>query len=879
MSDKVMLLDGNSLVHRAFHALPLLSNRRGVFTNAVLGFTTMLFKLLKNEKPDYIAVAFDKGRTFRHDEYEKYKAHRKPLPEELRHQFILVKDILEALNIKIIECEGYEADDILGTLAKKAEERGLKTIIVTGDGDALQLVSPKTTVMLTRRGISQMETFDLKRIKEKYNLNPEQLVDVKALMGDASDNIPGVPGIGEKTALKLIGEFNSIDNLLKNLNKLSKKHAERIQQYQEQLLLSRMLAEICIDLELDIDILECRYTEPCYDRLLKIFDELDFRKLTKEVLEKMKGEDKNKNDAELENVEEITTAEKLAQVVERVLESRKASMHFIFEGVSHFQSRIKGIGLSVEGKSYALNFTDSDNQHEEKILQTLQPLFINRALEITLYDSKKTIAVLMVKGIEINFVPDDVMIAAYLLNPSASGYDLRTLALEYLDMTAVEPENPGFKAAYYAGILLELRDELINRLKIAQMESLYYDLELPLARILAKMEISGVALDREKLKEMSQEFAEKIEEVTVEIYELAGEKFNINSPKQLAYILFEKLKLPAVKRTKTGYSTGAAVLEELTQHHEIAAKILYYRQLMKLKSTYLDGLDKLVDEKTGRVHTTFNQTITATGRLSSAEPNLQNIPVRLEMGRKIRKLFIPKNEGWLILAADYSQIELRVMAHLSGDENLKKAFLNGEDIHARTASEVFGVDIKDVDRNMRRMAKAVNFGIIYGISDFGLARDLGISRQEAKRYIEKYFQRYPSVKAYMEKIIMEAREKGYVTTLLNRRRYIPELFSSNRNVRGFGERTAINTPIQGSAADIIKLAMLRVDEEIEKKGLKVEMVLQVHDELIFEVPKEELQETAQLIKKEMEGAYKLSVPLVVDLKYGDNWYDMEPLKL
>ncbi|NLO89512.1 MAG: DNA polymerase I [Clostridia bacterium] len=874
-----MLLDGNSLVHRAFHALPLLSNRRGVFTNAVLGFTNMLFKLLKEEKPDYIAVAFDKGKTFRHDEFEEYKAQRKPMPEELRHQFILVKDILEALNIKIVEQEGYEADDILGTLAKKAEEKGLQVMIVTGDSDALQLVSPKTTVMLTRRGISQMETFDLERVKEKYNLNPEQLVDVKALMGDASDNIPGVPGIGEKTALKLIGEYDSINNLLKNLNNLSKKHAEKIQQHQEQLLLSRMLAEIRIDLELDMDILECRYTDPDYDRLLKIFDELDFRKLTKEVLEEMKGEDISKNEAGLDSVEEITTVQKLAQIVEKVLESGKASMHFIFEGTSHFQTRIKGIGLSVEGKSYALNFTDSDNLHEEKVLKTLQPLFVNRDLEITLYDSKKTIAVLMVKGIEINLVPDDIMIAAYLLNPSASGYDLQTLALEYLDITVVEPGNPGLKAAYYAGILLELKEELVNRLKIAQMESLYYDLELPLARILAKMEISGVALDREKLKEMSREFAEEIEGLSAEIYELTGEEFNINSPKQLGYILFEKLKLPVIKRTKTGYSTDADVLEELSEHHEIAKKILHYRHLMKLKSTYLDGLDKLVDEKTGRVHTTFNQTITATGRLSSSEPNLQNIPVRLEMGRKIRKLFIPKNKGWFILAADYSQIELRVMAHLSGDENLRTAFINGEDIHARTASEVFGVDIKDVDSNLRRMAKAVNFGIIYGISDFGLARDLDISRQEAKSYIEKYFQRYPGVKAYMKKIVMEAKEKGYVTTLLNRRRYIPELFSKNRNVRGFGERTAINTPIQGSAADIIKIAMLRLDEEIEKKGLKGEMVLQVHDELIFEVPKEELHETAQLIKKEMEGAYKLSVPLVVDVKYGDNWYDMEPCNL
>ncbi|KUK10639.1 MAG: DNA polymerase [Clostridia bacterium 41_269] len=882
MGKKVMLLDGNSLVHRAFHALPLLSNRGGVFTNAVLGFTTMLFKLLKNEKPDYIAVAFDKGRTFRHDEYEKYKAHRKPVPDELRHQFVLVKDILSALNIKIFEYEGYEADDILGTLAKKAEEEGLEPIIVTGDSDALQLVSPSTKVMLTRKGISQIETFDIEKIKEKYNLEPKQLVDVKALMGDASDNIPGVPGIGEKTALKLIREFKDIDNLLKNLAKLpSKKLMKNIKEHQEQLLMSRMLAEIRTDLELEGDILECRTARPDYDRLLKIFDELDFRKLTKEVLEEMKlsEEEEEKNNGEKKNVEEIDNVERLSQLIEGVLKSKKAAMHFVFEGSSYFQSRIIGFGLSFDGKSYALNLNDSGKKSEDKLLQVLKPLFENHTLDIILYDSKKTIAVLKVKGIDINFLPDDIMIAAYLLNPSASGYDIQYLALEYLDKTVVEPENPGIRAACYAELIMDLRDELVDRLKIAQMDSLYYDLELPLARILAKMEISGVTLDRERLKEMSQEFAEKIEEVTSEIYELAGEEFNINSPKQLAYILFEKLKLPVIKRTKTGYSTDAAVLEELAQYHEIAAKILYYRQLMKLKSTYLDAMDKLVDEKTGRIHTTFNQTITATGRLSSAEPNLQNIPVRLEIGRKIRKLFIPKYSGWFILAADYSQIELRVMAHLSEDENLRKAFLKGEDIHARTASEVFGVKIEDVDRNMRRMAKAVNFGIIYGISDFGLARDLGISRQEAKRYIEKYFQRYPGVKAYMEKIVEEAREKGYVTTILNRRRYIPELFSTNRNVRGFGERTAINTPIQGSAADIIKLAMLRVDKEIENSSLKVEMVLQVHDELIFEVAEEDLQDAAVMIKREMEGAYNLRVPLVVDLKYGKNWYDMEPLEL
>jgi len=876
---KFMILDGNSLVHRAFHALPLLSNRQGVFTNAVLGFTTMLFKLLKNEKPDYIAVAFDKGRTFRHDKFKDYKAHRKPTPEELKHQFIFVKKILEALNIKIFECEGYEADDIVGTLVKIAEEKGLRNIIVTGDSDVLQLVSPSTSVMLTRKGISEIDTYDLNKVKEKYQLEPQQLVDVKALMGDASDNIPGVPGIGKKTAVKLVREYKSLDNLLKNMDKMSSnKLAEKLKKFKDQLQMSRKLATIETDVDLSADPLECTYTKPDYEALLKIFEELDFRKLTKEILEEMKvSAETNGNESKTDgDFMEVRSVEQAEDLVGKLSGSEAVAVYPVIQGKSYRQTEIKYIGLATEGKAYVVNFEDSE--HREALLSILRSLFENQDTGMIFHDSKKAIAVLKVKGIEVNSVIDDTMIAAYLLNPSAAGYELQELSMEYLDLTVVEPENPKLKAALYSEVILKLRNELASRLKIAELDKLYYDLELPLARVLAKMELRGVAVDLKKLEEMSRELAGKIEEVSREIFELAGEKFNINSPKQLGYILFEKMGLPVIKRTKTGYSTSAAVLEELSNYHEIATKILYYRQLVKLKSTYVDGLNKLVDKDTGRVHTTFNQTITATGRLSSTEPNLQNIPIRMEMGRKIRKVFVSRSEDWLILAADYSQIELRVLAHLSGDENLKKAFHNREDIHTRTASEVFGVKIEDVDRNMRRMAKAVNFGIIYGISDFGLARDLGITREEARRYIDKYFERYPGVKTYMEKMVTEAREKGYVTTLLNRRRYLPDIFSSNRNIRSFGERTAMNTPIQGSAADIIKLAMLKVDKEI-KEGFKTEMVLQVHDELIFEVPKSELREAAELIKSLMEGAYKLDVPLVVDVKYGPNWYDMQPLNI
>jgi len=874
---KFMVLDGNSLIHRAYHALPLLSTRQGVFTNAVLGFTTMLFKLLKQENPDFIAVAFDEGKTFRHEEYEEYKGHRKPTDEELKHQFPLVKEVLNALNIKMISAPGYEADDVIGALTKIAEEEGLNSIVVTGDRDSLQLVSQATHVFITKKGISEIKEYDQKVILDEYGLNPRQLIDVKALMGDKSDNIPGIPGVGEKTAVKLIREFGSIENLVENLDRVSPaKLQEKLKQYQDQLRLSFRLAEIQRDISLEVGLTDCEYSEPNYNELLSLFEKLEFRKLTKDILGELKSE--TEVNVECEDVPEFVipcSGEEFKSFIESINLDEPAAVYLDSKDKAYAMGNGLVLAFYQQCASCAVELKKVLEYEGSKDL--LKGLFSKG--KMVFHDAKKAMWELGKLGIRINERFEDTQLAAYLLNPSASEYSLQQLSAEYLNRTIIEKEDVLSTCVIYAKEILDLLPVLTDKLKDSGLYELYTKVELPLEQVLYEMESNGISVNEQILKDMSEELGKEIDSLTLEIYEMAGETFNLNSPKQLGEVLFGKLGLPSARKTKTGYSTSAEVLEQLSGQHPIIDKILLHRQLVKLKSTYTDGLFKLVDKNTGRIHTTFNQTITATGRLSSTEPNLQNIPVRMEMGRKIRKVFVAGKKDWVLLSADYSQIELRVLAHFSKDENLMHAFFAREDIHSWTASQVFGVDIEDVDYNMRRMAKAVNFGIVYGISDYGLSRDLGITRKEAAAFIERYYARYPGVKVYLDKTIAEARENGYVTTILNRRRYLPDLFSSNRNVRSFGERTAMNTPIQGSAADIMKLAMLEVDKEMKSRGSEGLMLLQVHDELIFESPEAELEASAAMVKSCMENAYSLNVPLEVDLKYGYNWYEMNSLDL
>lgn len=877
MPGKLLILDGNSLVHRAFHALPLLSTREGVFTNAAYGFTTMLLKALEQEKPTHIAVAFDRGRvTFRHEQYQGYKGQRKETPEELRTQFTLVKRILAAFNISTFEAEGYEADDLIGTLARQAEEVGLETVIVSGDRDTLQLVSARTKALLVKKGISQVQLYDPEILARELGIEPRQVADLKALMGDASDNIPGVPGIGEKTALRLIREYGSLENLLTHLDHLSPRSlGEKLAAHADQARMSKALATIYCQVPLTVDWETCRHRPPDREQLRALFEELEFKSLMKLV----QNQEPERETAQAEQERppaapsgwyELHSPDELKRYLAAVEAAGRGAITLVWQGTEYLRAPVLALGLACPGAPpavYALRNGPPWAVLGEFFAQTRAAIFG--------HDLKAILVALARQGVPLWWPAGDTMLMAYLRDPGAPGYPLgELLAREGKRRPpAATPEEEAAEAA--AGVL-ELAAVLEPQIKLLQMERLYYEVELPLVRVLAAMELAGIKVDGQQLEVLGDELGAGMEAVAAEIYRLAGEEFNVNSPRQLGVILFEKLGLPRGRKTKTGYSTSAAVLEELAAIHPIAARVLEYRTLMKLKSTYIDGLRPLIHPETGKIHTTFHQTITATGRLSSAEPNLQNIPVRLELGRRLRKAFGPSSADRVILTADYSQIELRVLAHISEDEGLTAAFHEGEDIHTRTACEVFGVSPDQVTPEMRRRAKAVNFGIVYGISEYGLARDLGISRQEARGYIDRYFQRYPGVKRYVDEVVARAKEDGYVTTLLNRRRYLPDLFSRDPATRNFGERTAMNTPIQGSAADIIKLAMVKLYRALNAAGLKSEMVLQVHDELIFDVPREELDTVTALAKQYMENALPLRVPLVVDLKYGPNWYDLEP---
>ena len=869
---KVLLLDGNSLAYRAFFALPLLTNDQGVHTNAVYGFAMMLQKILDEEKPTHMLVAWDAGKTtFRHETFKEYKGGRQKTPPELSEQFPYLRKMLSAYNIRQYELESYEADDIIGTLSREAESGSDETVIISGDKDLTQLAADDVTVCITRKGITDIERYTPEHVMEKYGLTPGQIIDMKGLMGDASDNIPGVPGVGEKTAIKLLKQFGSVEGVYEALGEVSgKKLKEKLEENEELARMSKELATINTGSPVEIGVDDILYSGPDMEEVAKIWQELNFRTL----LEKMDAPVR-----EEEPLEEFSCP--VVDTVPEDLLTDGVAIHLELAGEQYHTAEILGLALS-DGEETVFIRPD-DAKEDARLFSWLSDH--SKAKWST--DSKSALASLTRLGVETEGIGFDLLLAAYIANPSVSLTDTASIASEF-GWTGIPSDESVYgkgakksvpdigTVAAHAGrkamAVARLKDRVEEKLKANEQYDLYRELELPLASILGKMEAEGVGTDRETLIDIGEDLGGKLEAIEREIYEIAGEEFNINSTKQLGVVLFEKLGLPPIKKTKTGYSTAADVLEKLEGRHEIIRHILEYRQLGKLKSTYIEGLLKEIHPD-GRIHTYYQQALTQTGRLSSTNPNLQNIPVRIEEGRKIRKAFIPSEPGWMMFAADYSQIELRVLAHMSGDERLIQAFRDGADIHTRTAGDVFHVAPEDVTSDMRRAAKAVNFGIVYGISDYGLSQSLNISRKEAGEFIDRYLASFPGVQAYMENIVAEARKQGYVTTLLNRRRYLPDITSSNFNLRSFAERTAMNTPIQGTAADIIKKAMVMMDERLERENVRARMLLQVHDELIFECPEEEVAVLEKIVPDVMESAMSLDVPLKVESASGPSWYD------
>ncbi|WP_455661576.1 DNA polymerase I [Pradoshia sp.] len=873
MNKRIVLIDGNSIAYRAFFALPLLNNDKGVHTNAIYGFAMMLNKIMEDEKPTHMLVAFDAGKTtFRHSTFAEYKGGRQKTPPELSEQFPFIRELLDAYGISRYELTNYEADDIIGTLATLAEGEGYEVTVISGDKDLTQLASEKTTVRITRKGITDMEDYTPEHIREKYDLTPDQIIDLKGLMGDSSDNIPGIPGVGEKTALKLLHQFGSVEAVVESPDKVSgKKLKEKIEEYKEQAILSKQLATIERKAPIEVSLGEIDYTGADQEKLLAIYKELGFATLI-EKLDPVKAEE--------EDILEEIDYTFIKEITEDIFTEDTALYVEILEDNYHTAPII---GLAVSNAK-GIFFMETDTAVQSEVFKRWAE---NPDMKKTVHDAKQAVVALHRHGIELKGVAFDLFLASYVLNPAEPEVDMADLAKKHLaghiqtdehvygkgaKRKIPAPEVCGEHIARKAHSMGLIKASIESQLIANAQLSLLNDLELPLALILAEMEITGVKVDKERLKEMGGELAARLADIETKIYDLAGEKFNINSPKQLGVILFERMGLPVIKKTKTGYSTSADILEKLENKHEIIREILNYRQLGKLQSTYIEGLLKVIHED-GKVHTRFNQALTQTGRLSSTDPNLQNIPIRLEEGKKIRQAFVPSVEDWVIFAADYSQIELRVLAHIADDENLINAFKEDMDIHTKTAMDVFHVEEEEVTSIMRRQAKAVNFGIVYGISDYGLSQNLNITRKEAGTFIERYLESYPGVQRYMKDIIEEAKELGYVTTLLHRRRYIPEINNRNFNVRGFAERTAMNTPIQGSAADIIKLAMIHMNDRLKRENLKAKLLLQVHDELIFEAPKDEIDILKKIVPEEMENAIQLSVPLKVDYSFGDTWYD------
>ena len=840
--EKFLLVDGNSLLNRAFYALPVLSTASGEYTNAVYGFFNMLFNMMDRLEPEYAAVAFDrKEPTFRHKEYLEYKAGRKPMPDELIPQFPLLKSALEEANIPFIEMPGFEADDLLGTLSLMGENSGLECCVLSGDKDVLQLVSEHTTDYVTKKGISELETYTPEFLAEKMGLEPNQIVELKALMGDNSDNIPGIPGIGEKTALKLLGEYKNVDNLLAHADEIKGKLGEKIAAGRESALLSRRLALIDRRVPIEGGAEQFRYKKADVEILRALFTRLEFKSLLKKLPAPEIGPETR---SQTEIIE--LTPEKLPELGEKLAvywsAGETGGLHITDDGKREYYIKVCD-GLLDEGIA------------PQAALEALCPLMQGR--KIIGFDIKALMHALLEFELALPKSYEDAVLAWYLLEPLRNDYPIEALEEKY---------SPGKACAVWNAF-----EEFSARLEAEGMNALYREIELPLLRVLFDMETEGFRADADVLRELSVQYTARLNSLSERIFLLAGENFNINSTKQLGGVLFEKLGLPHGRKTKTGYSTDIDVLENLREQHEIIPLIMEYRQLQKIKSTYTDGLLALI-QPGGRIHTTFKQTVTATGRISSVEPNLQNIPVRTDEGRNIRRAFIPA-EGCVLLDGDYSQIELRVLAHLSGDEHLIRAFNEDEDVHTSTAARVFNVPLDEVDAAMRHAAKAVNFGIIYGISDFGLASNIGVSRRQAGEYINEYFQSYPRIKEFMDECVSKAREKGYAQTIMGRRRPMPELNSSNYNTRTFGERAAMNMPVQGSAADIIKAAMIKTARALKERNLKSRLILQVHDELIIEAPEKEAEEAGRLLRECMENVLRLSVPLKVEVKAGKSWYE------
>ena len=874
----VVLVDGSNYIYRAFYAIPLLTNSKGFPTNAIYGFTNMLLKLLRDLAPDYIVMTFDlKGPTTRHGEFEDYKATRKPMPDDLIPQIPFIKDVVRGLSISVLEKQGVEADDIIGTLAQQASKRGWRTAVISGDKDLMQLVDENVTMIDTMKD----KTYDVAAVKERFGVGPDKVVEILGLMGDTSDNIPGVPGIGPKTAQRLIEEYGSVEEVIKNSENLRNiKLRETFRTYAKQARLSHQLASIRKDIEIDFDLRDAAIKEPDKEILSQLFSEFEFSSLLQEI----------KRDTEKVSKEykQILDKKSLDELIAHLQKSSEFSCEVVWEKNS--PADLIGIAVSTGNDAFyvPLGHTNAQVQLTAKeVFATLAPVFSDSKIKKYGHDLKNTLVFLTDLAVDMQ-ATEDVMLAAYLLNPAKNSYELAELSWEYLHQQVSTPNDvaggkgktyplalvPVDKMTAYAGeradAIFALAPTLAAKLKKIDAIDLFREVEMPLLYVLTAMEKKGVLVDTSILKQMSTELGQLLSISEEKIYRLAGEKFNINSPKQLQVILFEKLKLPTGKKTKDGYSTDVDVLNELARGHELPAEILAYRSLSKLKSTYIDALPALINTQTGRIHTSYNQTVTATGRLSSSNPNLQNIPIRTLEGKRIRQAFIAAPDC-VFISADYSQIELRVLAHLSEDETLLEAFTSGEDIHTRTASDVFGVFPQMVNADMRRQAKVINFGILYGMSAFGLARELGVSLKIAQAYIGGYFQRYKKVRIYLDGILEDARRDGFVCTLLNRRRYLPELKSKIPSVRQFAERMAINTPIQGTAADLIKVAMVNIAQLLMKKNLAARLIMQVHDELVVESPVAEKEEIMKLIKKEMEEVIKLKVPLRVEIASGKNW--------
>lgn len=879
MNKTLVIIDGNSIINRAFYALPEMSNKEGLKTNAIYGFTNMLLKIIDTYNPTHISVAFDrKAPTFRHIEFKEYKAGRKKMPDELREQFEPLKDLLDKFNIHRLEIDGYEADDIIGTVSKIAEDNGFKVYIVTGDKDAIQLASNKTTTLITKKGVGEVEEYDYDSVIEKYEMTPTQFIDLKGLMGDKSDNIPGVPGIGEKTGIKLIKEFSSIEGIFDNIDSIKGSTKKKLEENKELAIMSKKLATIIRDVPVEFNLEELEYGNYNTKDILDVFKYLGFTSLIPRIGSLDESED-IVNEANVE----ISKLEDIDEFINKVKENNELIIKTVTREGNILDKRIKYIFLSVDGKK--IYYVEENSIHK------LEYIFTSNEIKKLGYNLKDDYIALKPYGIKLENIYFDITIAEYLIDSmSSTSYECSAIAMKYLTKkvkTKEELLGKGVKAKKYQDLDFEELSSHISQiidtvksvmpimeenLKESNMDGLLYHVEMPLVEVLADMEYEGVKVDKEKLNELGSQFKEIIKKLESEIYKISGEEFNINSPKQLGVILFEKLGLPVIKKTKTGYSTNAEVLDKLKDQSPIIDKIIEYRQIVKLNSTYVEGLLSIINPIDGRIHSSFNQTITTTGRISSTEPNLQNIPVKLEMGRNIRKVFI-SDKGCKLVDADYSQVELRVLAHMSQDETMIDAFKHNEDIHTKTASQVFNVSMDEVTSKQRSDAKAVNFGIVYGKSDFGLSEDLNIPVKQAKEYIENYFNKYNKIKEFMDNIIDDASSNGYVTTILNRRRYIPEIKSSNFMLRNAGKRAAMNAPIQGSAADIIKIAMINVYKKLEENNLKSKLILQVHDELIVEAVDSEIDIVKKIVKDEMENAVCLDVNLDVDLNIGDSWYD------